>query len=536
MRTRKITALLLCWCLLLSLLPLYAVHAAPWENIHQKDNELQTILLPETEVADPLTPMAVATNRIRYIFPDPALANVIAQAFGVQTYSFIGQRDLDRVVGLAADHQGIGNLQGLQYLTALRELSLNGNRIHNLWPLAGLQNLERLLLDNNQIQDLSPLRGHTALQWLWLDHNHVRDLVPLFGLTGLTWLTLWGNQIESVGPLAGLTNLTALWLADNQIQTIAPLQNLLHLDTLSLADNRITDLTPLSGMSRMNLLWLGRQDVTLTQIMRTDPLDKPSPLRAPDGTPITPDAISHNGTFSPPYFRWEGLTTAVGEVTYSFGTYITLAGAADRFFGTVTQPLGATPFADVRRGTWYYDPVTFVFEANLMSGISPARFAPRSQLTRGMTATVLHRMAGAPEQGSASAVFGDVPDGTWFSQAAHWAYNQGIVIGYGCPYTFAPEQPITREQLVTMLYRFANAQGQMTPPPAGFTLAAFPDHLEVGPWATDAMQWAVYHGIITGTTPPRLLPTGHATRSEAAAVFMRMHKTPWSDTYYTQTH
>jgi len=501
-------------------LPLYAVHAAPDEAVHRKDNGTQTALLPEDAIPDTLTPMAVATTRIRYIFPDPALANVIAQAFGVQTYNVISQRDLDRVIGLMADHQGIVNLQGMQHLTALRELSLNGNQIQNLWPLSNLHTLERLLLDGNQIRDLAPLRGLTVLQWLWLDHNRIRDIGPLSNLTDLTWLTLWGNQVEDIGPLAVLTGLNALWLADNQIQTISPLQNLRRLDTLSLANNQITDLSPLSEMDRMALLWLGRQDVTLAQIMRTNPLEKPNPLRTPQNTFITPDAISHDGTFITPVFHWEGLTTAVGEVQYSFRTHITLAGAADWFYGTVAQPLGATPFVDIRRGAWYYDPVAFVFEAGLMSGVSATRFAPRGQFTRGMAVTVLHRMAGAPEQDFLP-VFRDVPDGTWFSEAVLWAYTQGIVIGYGYPHTFAPERPITREQLVTMLHRFAKSKGRMAPPPADFTLAAFPDHHEVGHWAKAAMEWAVYHGIITGTTPPRLVPADHATRSEAAAVFMR---------------
>ena len=521
MRRRKIVALLICWCLLLSLLPLYAVHAtsAEGQEVHQKEYKLETLFLPEQEEKE-IELQNVWADRIRYIFPDPALAEVIARAFGVGVHNFVTQADLDRVVALAADSSGIQNLQGIQRLTALRQVSLNENQIQNLQPLASLHNLERLLLDDNRVQNLAPLAGLTNLEWLWLDHNQVRELEPLSALTRMTWLTLWGNQVEDLRPLSRMTDLNALWLADNRIEDLAPLQGLISIEAISLANNRITDLRPLEGMRQMTLLWLGRQEILLTQAMRTNPFEKQSAVRTPSGDRVRPTEFSHGGEYVPPMLRWEALTDVVGAVQYRFRERIALGRTVDWFYGTVTQPLAATPFVDVRRNDWFYDAVAFVFEGEIMSGVNPNRFAPEENLTRAMAVMILHRVAGAPEE-KFRPVFSDVPEGIWFAEAALWAYAHGIIQGQGSTEAFAPDQSVSREQMATMFFRFAEGHGRESVLPKDFTIENFPDHQTVSSWAEESMIWAVYQGIFTGGQPPQLAPRAGTTRGEAASMFMR---------------
>ena len=515
---RAICSLLIC-CTLLSLLPLYIVARAETEipeAFQQKENPVELALLP----SDLVSMNHVRPGRIAHIFPDPALAQAIADAFGVSVQNFVIQSDLNRILAFVADGRGIQNLEGMQYLHALRDLSLNDNRLRDIRPLAGLHNLERLLLDDNQIEDLEPLRGLTNLNWLWLDHNQIQNLAPLEGMTELRWLTLWGNRVRDLGPLHRMVRLESLWLADNQIQNLSPIAGAQNLEILSLANNQIGDLSPLLGMERMRLFWLSRQTILLPQVMRTDPFEKPNAVLDVDGTPIMPRDISDGGMEMGRNIHWVGLTTDTAEVRYTFSQYVNVGTVRERFYGTVTQPLAATPFVDVRRGSWFYEAVAFVFHQGLMGGTSATRFTPEADLSRAMVVTVLHRMAGAP-QVTYRAVFEDVSPGVWYSQAAIWAYEQGIARGLGRPERFAPQTPITREQFATMLHRYAQSQGLAQETPPANRLAQFADRDQVSGWAYEAVAWSVANGLITGVNPTILAPRDTATRGACAMIVMR---------------
>jgi len=211
---KRATAFLLAFCFLLGLLPTYIAAGAEAVEVpiafQQKESPVELQLLSAAAAEEITTQNNVQPGRIVHIFPDPALAQVIAEAFGVTVQNFVIQADLNRILALAADDRGIQNLEGMQYLHSLRELSLNDNRIRDLQALSGLHSLERLLLDDNQIRDLTPLAGLTNLTWLWLDHNEIQELDPLERLTALRWLTLWGNQIQNVAPLSQMTYLESL--------------------------------------------------------------------------------------------------------------------------------------------------------------------------------------------------------------------------------------------------------------------------------------------------------------------------------------
>ena len=515
MKSKRIIGAMLVCCLLITLFSGSAWGAA--ETAWEKDEAVATVLLEAEEVSLQNRPLQ---GRIREIFPDPNLAEVIANAFGVPVNAVVLGTDLARILAFNAEGRGIRSLEGMEHLSALQEVNLNRNQISDLTPLSDLRYLERLLLDDNQVGDLSPAAGLTRLRHLWLDRNRVERIEPLENLRNLEWLTLWVNEVEDISSLSGLTQLSALWLGDNNIRDIHALEQLTNLETLMLVRNQISDLRPLQGMEGMQTLWIGRQDINLPGLMRENPFEMENILRTPCGLSIEPETISENGSYHSPKLRWTGMTAAVYEVSYAFDQEIYVGYTSDRFYGTVTQALAATPFRDVQRGDWFYDAVAFVFEQNLMGGLSDLSFAPAQEASRGMIVTILWRVAGEPVA-SIPSEFQDVPEGAWFEAAANWAREQGIIQGYGSPEIFAPTVTVTREQFALMLYRFALRDGEGDIIPDDFTLERYADHAEISNWAEEAMSWAVYHGLITSTRQNMLNPSGLTIRAESAMILMR---------------
>ena len=174
------------------------------------------------------------------------------------------------------------------------------------------------------------------------------------------------------------------------------------------------------------------------------------------------------------------------------------------------------PFRDVSAGSWYAGAVSFVHGRGWMTGTAPYVFSPSLTLSRGMAVTILHRLAGSPV--GEGLPFPDVESGTWYTQAVAWAAAEGIVSGYGDG-RFGPQDPVTREQLAALLFRFAGAQGFDTAPRAD--LSPYWDSLQVGSYAREAMAWAVEMGLLTGRTQTTLVPGGTATRAETAVLLER---------------
>ena len=153
------------------------------------------------------------------------------------------------------------------------------------------------------------------------------------------------------------------------------------------------------------------------------------------------------------------------------------------------------PFMDVSASDWFYGYVARVHSLGLMSGTSQSEFSPNAPMTRSMLVTALHRLAGKPES-SSTIMFKDVPAVTWYTAAVSWAAENGVVNGVSAT-SFAPNNDITREQIVTMLFRFAKYAGMDVSNRA--ELDHFVDANGVSDYATDAISWAVASGIITGT-------------------------------------
>ena len=150
-----------------------------------------------------------------------------------------------------------------------------------------------------------------------------------------------------------------------------------------------------------------------------------------------------------------------------------------------------------------------------MNGVGDGKFDPEGAMTRAMLVTVLWRYEGAPMEGSN--IFSDVPNGQWYTDAVAWAAANGIVGGVGNG-RFDPEGNITREQMATILHRYADKKGLDTS--KRDDLSGFPDGGNVQSWAKDAMQWVVAEGIINGSEG-KLLPQGNATRAQVATILMR---------------
>lgn len=184
--------------------------------------------------------------------------------------------------------------------------------------------------------------------------------------------------------------------------------------------------------------------------------------------------------------------------------------------GSAVSQLESTPFTDVSSGAWYAAAVAYVHEQGWMTGTSANLFSPYLSISRSMAATILHRLAGSPPAGEPT--FSDVADGTWYTQAVAWAAEEGIALGYDDG-SFGPQDPVTREQLAALLYRYAQHQGYDTSGRAG--LSGYTDAGQVSPYARTAMAWAVDTGLLTGRTQTTLVPGGTATRAELAVILER---------------
>ena len=175
------------------------------------------------------------------------------------------------------------------------------------------------------------------------------------------------------------------------------------------------------------------------------------------------------------------------------------------------------PFGDVTVSDWFYDDVRYVYANGIMDGTSSDRFAPNAPLTRAMIVTILYRMAGSPSV-SGSSDFTDVATGKWFAKAVAWAAANGIVNGYGSG-LFGPNDPVTREQLAAILYRYA-VYGGMTAVTLEENLGSFADTAQLSAYAIQAMNWAVGQGLINGSGS-NLVPKAQATRAQVAAIIHR---------------
>ena len=173
-----------------------------------------------------------------------------------------------------------------------------------------------------------------------------------------------------------------------------------------------------------------------------------------------------------------------------------------------------TPFTDIDQSAWYHDGVHYMIENGMMNGVGNGMFEPNGSVTRAMLVTILYRQAGSPSVEGKTNPFIDVKPNKYYTDAVIWAFHNGIVNGT-TPTTFEPEEPVTREQIATILYRQAGS-----PAVTETDLSHFLDASDVSSYAANAVRWAVSEGVIKGDGN-RLNAKGDATRAEIATMLMR---------------
>ena len=171
-----------------------------------------------------------------------------------------------------------------------------------------------------------------------------------------------------------------------------------------------------------------------------------------------------------------------------------------------------TGFSDVAADAWYAEAAVYCRDNGLMNGTTATIFSPNATMTRAQLCAVLYRMAGSPEMTGRDA-FTDTPDGAWYEDAVLWAVRNRIMSGYTAS-TFGPHDPITREQLAAILWRYAGS-------PAAEAGEAYADEASIASWAVTAVDWARTCGFINGMSDGSFQPDGRATRAQVAAILMR---------------
>ena len=183
------------------------------------------------------------------------------------------------------------------------------------------------------------------------------------------------------------------------------------------------------------------------------------------------------------------------------------------------DPEWKNPFTDVKENDWFFDNVKYANQNGLMSGVTNATFAPNDSLTRAMLVTVLWRAEGKPVVDFAMP-FTDVVNSAYYAEAIRWAASENIVNGI-TETEFAPDMNITREQIATIVYRYAKYKGYDVSVGEDTNILSYADFDEISEYAISAMQYAVGSGLMKGKTETALNPKDNATRAEIAAILNR---------------
>ena len=212
------------------------------------------------------------------------------------------------------------------------------------------------------------------------------------------------------------------------------------------------------------------------------------------------------------WYSDQSLTNQISEVSLTKNMTVYAGWRADE-----NPDIVVNPFTDVSEKDWFYNDAMFVYKNGLMLGTSKTLFSPHGTVTRGMMATILWRMEGslAPKDENS---FIDVEAGRWYADAITWTTENGIFAGYSKD-KFGPDDPITREQLTAIFYRYADYKGYKLTITGN--LDKFEDADKITDYAKMVMQWAVGNGLIKGKSENLLDPQGTATRAEISAMLHR---------------
>ena len=244
------------------------------------------------------------------------------------------------------------------------------------------------------------------------------------------------------------------------------------------------------------------------------------PAQRPADTPSAPTggnggtAMANEPAEEPSQIPADVPTAAAGES----GSSAQAAGEAE--YGTV-ELHETKSFSDVPESFWGYSYIQRAAELGLVSGNPDGTFAPNKPMTRAEFVTILHRLSGDTET-PADHDFSDVAEGDWFRDSVNWAAAKGYAVGDGV--SFRPSGSITRQEVVTILFRYDGGTSGMEGLLAAFgvdNMAEFTDAGKVSDWAEDAMHWAIFNGLVKGKTATELAPLDTASRAEITTIFVR---------------
>lgn len=518
--------------------------------------------------------------------------------------------DFENVIELnEAYGKEITDITGIEYLTNLERINLNSNKITDLTPLSNLQHLNILYIEKNDCVDFSSLSNLTNLKELQLGGNNISNgLSFLQNLNNLEKLSLNACEVPNEIDISCILNLQKLefldltqwtWITEEHLQRINELSNLkeLYLNSCDIGDisfieglqlecleigntadsngsNHISDLSPVQNMTTLHSLNISR----LPEIKTLNDLKKLSNLtvlicengKLQDASVLddnefnydissgsnlilfgnnineTIDRIEENMVIEVPMLikqacnensllysssgitlnncEWEdfGKSVKIGPNANYFSICIN-SGVARETIYSVNIVDFDIPFQDVAKNAWYYSAVKYTYKKGIMKGYNNTQFAPNDKITRGQIVTMLWRMESEPSVESLTNNFEDVQDDKYYANAVKWAQSKGIVKGYDNTNKFGPDDNIIRQDLVIILKRYAEYKKKSNNLTANLT--NFKDYKSVSQYAEEAVKWAVANKVITGNELPdgtkTIAPKAKTTRAEAAAMLMK---------------
>ena len=231
------------------------------------------------------------------------------------------------------------------------------------------------------------------------------------------------------------------------------------------------------------------------------------------------DKVTLNVTYSDKTTFTHVYSDCSKEIEFTWGKYLSVPGGTTPVDPQPVDPPvpGDINFIDVTKDKWFYEDVKYAFNNGLMKGTGTYTFSPDEPTSRGMIVTILYRLENSPAV-SGKCTFPDVKKGYYCEDAVIWASSNNIVLGYSNG-KFGPDDPITREQMATLLYRYAQFKGYNVSQRT--SLAKFSDSSKISSYAVDYVSWANAVGFLSGTSTTTISPEGMAQRSQAAALFRR---------------
>ena len=349
------------------------------------------------------------------------------------------------------------------------------------------------------------------IEKLNLAHKMLNDITQISSFKYLKELNLEENQIENIKPLASLSKLEYLNIGNNQVTDISPLAKLTNLKTLDLNGNPVEDVSTIEKLSNLDQVYMGEMNTIFTVKIKTIGPGRMAPsneLKIVKGRGKTLQMLPEEG--------YEVGKIMVDGVEAALAKEYTLTDV--QHDSEIEVTFVKMEYWDVYQTDWFCDAVKFISSCKIMNGVDEVHFAPLNNTTRGMLVTVLYRLSAEEEKEFSGYV--DVPQGAYYSHAVAWASKKGIVNGVG-EGLFAPDNELTREQLVTILYRYAKAFGKSAGTYNKDNLRAYKDKSKVSNYAVEGFRWAVSEKIISGRSNNELAPQGTATRAEVATILQR---------------